>query len=284
MSQIQTWDFTLKCEEPYDDKDKVAKHLNEFCKKHSTFQLEKSVEGYLHWQGRVITKKQFRKTEIFKKYGSGEFLHGIHWSITSNHEKGNMDYCTKDHTRVEGAWTLEELCKNKTWQLKVFEHQGVHIQWHLQTIELIRNPTVHDRMRTIYIIYDPIGNACKSLFIEYLEFQGGEDSVEEIPPFRLMDQIFEWVFHFPNKKAYVVDLPRGMNKKGLADFYSGMEVIKNGVAYERRYAPKKIRFNRPLIFVFTNTLPKAKLMSKDRWVIYEIQEDQSMKEISLEEE
>ena len=42
----------------------VAKHLNEFCKKNSTFQKETSVDGYVHWQGRVITKKQLRKTEI----------------------------------------------------------------------------------------------------------------------------------------------------------------------------------------------------------------------------
>ena len=27
-----------------------------------------------------------------------------------------------------------------------------------------------------------------------------------------------------------------MNKKGLADFYSGIEVIKNGVAYDKRYS------------------------------------------------
>ena len=39
-----------------------------------------------------------------------------------------------------------------------------------------------------------------------------------------------------NRKAYAIDLPRGMNKKGLADFYSGIEVIKNGVAYDKRYS------------------------------------------------
>ena len=88
MSQITTWDFTLKFEAPYDDHNHVAKHLNEFCKKNSTFQKETSVDGYVHWQGRVITKKQLRKTEIIKKYGSGEYLRGIHWSPTSSTEHG----------------------------------------------------------------------------------------------------------------------------------------------------------------------------------------------------
>ena len=49
------------------------------------------------------------------------------------------------------------------------------------------------------------------------------------------------------KPGYAVDLPRGMNKKGLADFYSGIEVIKKGVAYDKRYSAKKKRFNRPVI-------------------------------------
>jgi hypothetical protein len=65
-------------------------------------------------------------------------------------------------------------------------------------------------------------------------------------------------------------MPRGMKKDKLGDFYSGIEVIKNGVAYDKRYTAKKIRFNRPRIFVFTNTLPELNLMSKDRWVIWTI--------------
>ena len=68
-------------------------------------------------------------------------------------------------------------------------------------------------------------------------------------------------------------MPRGMKKDRLGDFYSGIEVIKNGASYDKRYAPDKKRFNRPRIFVFTNTLPVFELMSKDRWEIWTIQED-----------
>lgn len=56
-----------------------------------------------------------------------------------------------------------------------------------------------------------------------------------------------------------------MKKDKLADFYTGIEVIKNGVAFDKRYTAKKIRFNRPRIVVFTNTLPILSLMSQDRW-------------------
>jgi hypothetical protein len=71
-------------------------------------------------------------------------------------------------------------------------------------------------------------------------------------------------------------MPRGMKKDKLGDFYSGIEVIKNGVAYDKRYTAKKIRFGRPNIFVFTNTLPELSLMSKDRWKIWTINDDNEL--------
>lgn len=78
-------------------------------------------------------------------------------------------------------------------------------------------------------------------------------------------------------------MPRGMKKDKLADFYSGIEVIKNGVAYDKRYTAQKIRFNRPRVFVFTNTLPEFNLMSKDRWKVWTLYENQ-LKPYCLDDE
>ena len=61
-----------------------------------------------------------------------------------------------------------------------------------------------------------------------------------------------------------------MKKDKLGDFYSGIEVIKNGVAYDKRYKAHKVRFNRPRMFVFTNMLPNFSFMSKDRWNVWEV--------------
>lgn len=123
--------------------------------------------------------------------------------------------------------------------------------------------------RAIDLIYDNVGNIGKSIFSEYCEYN---DLAEEVPPYRLMDDIFQWVCSRATKKAYIFDMPRGMKKDKLGDFYSGIEVIKNGVAYDKRYNAKKIRFDRPRIFVFTNTLPKLELMSMDRWRLWEVSE------------
>jgi len=68
-------------------------------------------------------------------------------------------------------------------------------------------------------------------------------------------------------------MPRGMKKDRLGDFYSGIEIIKNGVAYDKRYTAKKVRFDRPRIFIFTNELPNFSLMSKDRWRVWNVTEN-----------
>ena len=59
-------------------------------------------------------------------------------------------------------------------------------------------------MREIGLIYDRRGNCGKSIFLEYLESQ---KLAEEVPPFRLMDDIFQWVCSRPIKKCYILIYP-----------------------------------------------------------------------------
>ena len=125
------------------------------------------------------------------------------------------------------------------------------------------------------MIYDAEGNIGKSIFCEYLEFN---NLAEEIPPFRLMDDIFQWVYSYPGKPAYFIDLPRGMKKDKLGDFYSGIEIIKNGVCYDKRYNGRKKRFTRPTIWIFSNMLPCFTLMTKDRWQVWTV----SLESMALE--
>jgi len=129
-------------------------------------------------------------------------------------------------------------------------------------------------LRKIDLIYDRDGNNGKSLFSEMMELRG---IAEEVPCYRLMDDIFQWVCSRETKKVYIMDMPRGMKKDKLGDLYSGIEVIKNGVAYDKRYAAKKKRFDRPRIAVFTNELPHLDLLSRDRWQLWKISDDDLVK-------
>jgi len=231
-----------------------------------TFQREVSDTGYNHYQGRISLCKRRRYSEkhivlkLFKHHAPNFF------TPTANENfQGEAFYVMKEDTRVEGPWADTDEVKILTYQLKLF--QG----WDLRPYQQkLTDLAVKFSMRKIDLIYDPLGNCGKSLFSEYLEYQGFS---EEVPPFRLMDDIFQWVASRPIKKCYVFDMPRGMKKDKLADFYAGIEVIKNGVAYDKRYGAKKIRFDRPRVFVFTNTLPVFNLMSADRWDVWQMTEE-----------
>lgn len=224
------------------------------------FQTEKGKEtGYKHYQVRLSLKKKMRWSTMKKT----PIMKGRH-SPTSNptYYAGDFFYVMKDDTRIDGPWKDTDDIKVMTTQLEWFMKQP------LRTFQksIIAESKKFD-MRKINLIWDTTGCCGKSLLSELMEYNG---LAEEIPPFRLMDDIFQWVASRPKKSAYIVDMPRGMKKDKLGDFYSGIEVIKNGVAYDKRNSAKKYRFNRPRVFIFTNTLPCFDLMSKDRWEVWKI--------------
>lgn len=101
-----------------------------------------------------------------------------------------------------------------------------------------------------------------------------------MPPFRQMEDILACAID-NIMPAYIIDMPRGMKKDKLGEFYSGLEALKNGVAYDKRYKFRKVRFDRPQVIVFTNVLPAFELMSKDRWCVYEMCDDYSLNKRSI---
>ena len=261
------YDFTIP--EDFYDKNELIDILNNQCSRW-VFQKEQGKkglkEGYLHWQIRISLKKKMRWSSMKKT----PIMKGHH-TPTSNptFKKGDFFYVMKEDTRVDGPWKNTDEPKTETTQLKMF------MKWDLRPYQksIIEEATKFD-LRAINLIWDTTGCCGKSLLSEYMEYL---NIAEEIPPFRLMDDIFQWVcsrgIKVGFKKSYIVDMPRGMKKDRLGDFYSGIEVIKNGVAYDKRNSAKKCRFNRPRIFVFTNTLPCFALMSHDRWVVWKIKKD-----------
>lgn len=259
-NQLAGWDFRYTAEGL--TKDDIIGQLKGIAKQY-VFQLEQGDGGYIHYQGRISLIKKRRQAErhillkLFKNPPN-------YLQPTSNPEyyKGDAFYVMKEDTRIDGPWKDTDEVKELTRQLKEF----AVMDYRPYQESLLKMATMFD-MRKIDLIYDPDGNIGKSIFAEHLEYLG---IAEEIPPMRLMDDIFAWVATRPIKPCYLVDMPRGMKKDKLGDFYSGIEVIKNGVAYDKRYKATKIRFDRPRIFIFTNMLPKFNLMSKDRWNVWKI--------------
>jgi len=259
MSQAYVWELRYNAD-LFESEDDVVASWGGVAKKYC-FQLEqgKGENAYMHYQCRISLFHKLRnKHEVMDLLDiKPQYCEP---TLTREHKKEPF-YQMKKDTRVKGPWTdKDEKKAPKTKQMILFEQWGLQ-KWQ---IELEQKLNIFC-LRSIDLIYDPEGNNGKSLFSEYMEYKG---VAEEVPCYRLMDDIFQWVYCMPTKKVYILDMPRGMKKDKLGDLYSGIEVIKNGVAYDKRNRAKKKRFDRPRIAVFTNELPCMDLMSKDRWVIH----------------
>jgi hypothetical protein len=262
---LATWDFRYNAD-TFETHEEVIETLKGVAKKY-VFQLEQGDNGYRHYQGRLSLIKKRRKAEkhLLLKLFKDKPPNYLEPTTNAEHLLGESFYVIKDDTRLEGPWRdTDPEPPIITKQLEGFMGKELY-PYQKQLYHM----TQEFDERKIDLLYDRNGNIGKSLFAEYCEYKG---VAEEIPPFRMMDDIFQWVCTRPIKPCYIIDMPRGMKKDKLADLYSGIEVVKNGVAYDKRYHAKKIRFNRPRIFVFTNMLPCFDLMSKDRWNVWEINE------------
>lgn len=273
-NQIAVWDFRYNADvfeshnELIDTLQGVAKH---YC-----FQLELGDNGYRHYQGRLslIKKRRYAEKHLLLKLFKEKPPNYLEPTTNAESTRGEAFYVCKDDTRISGPWKDTDEVRYDTKQLRIFNKMPLR-PWQ----QRLRDMADSFDMRKIDIIYDAQGNIGKSMFSEFMEYEG---LAEEIPPFRLMDDIFQWVCSRPVKKCYIIDMPRGMKKDKLGDLYAGIEVIKNGVAYDKRYNAKKLRFDRPRIFVFTNTLPCFDLMSKDRWNVWTVKKYPELQDYRLE--
>lgn len=252
---IYVFDFTLKDE---GDDTKIALHgwLKKYCKKYS-YQLETSESGYAHFQGRVSLKEKLRIGTLINK--SKDELKGIHWSITSDCNKDNDFYVTKEETRIAGPWSDKD--------------KEVYIPKQYRTDKLLPwQQTIFDRRdewdtRHVNFVLEEEGNKGKSFLVGYMCCNGYS---QKIPYMDNIKDIMRMIMDTEKKRIYFIDFPRGLGKDRLASFMSGVEEIKNGYCYDDRYTFKQEWFDSPNIWIFSNKLPKQELLSLDRWIVWRI--------------
>ena len=123
--------------------------------------------------------------------------------------------------------------------------------------------------RTIYYIYEPHGNVGKTLFIEYLHiFHGAivtggnsHDMKYAIERWRQITGAFP-IF-------ICVDIARSENL--TKESYEALESIKNGLFFSGKYESTMTHaFVKPHVLIFSNKPPVLSAFSKDRWVVYTI--------------
>ena len=135
-----------------------------------------------------------------------------------------------------------------------------------------------DDDRTVHLIFDDVGHAGKTIWTEAMVYEG---LASFIPPFDSVGDLMAIAYAAKKKTAFIMDMPRGTRKHMLGDLYAGVESIKDGKAYDKRYNWKMAWFDRPAMIIFAKRMPVFSCLAEDRWAIHEMQPDYSLKLLTI---
>jgi len=276
-SQLTWWDFTYWGTSDYRQ---IYDLLKTICKRgKAVFQQEAGDEKQgVHMQGRMQLIKKTRLGALVKLL-EGTALEGAHLSPTSTPSNHTFDYVMKLQGRLAGPWRLDQpLPPAITKEVEKMIKEGLR-PWQQQVVDNCK--TYHPR--EVNVIIDKVTGIGKGCLKAYLE----TFSIASIcPATNCAKELNAHAFKFP-AKAYVFDcpkaffgnpdkeLPKGKKRKikPMDEFWTGIELIKDGWVYEGRYEPKKELRERPVIWVFTNQEPDLSHLSADRWKLWLVSPD-----------
>jgi len=222
------------------------------------FQMEKgSTTGRRHYQGSMKLSVKKRKSWILNNSPVGK--EGLSLSPTVN-ETGSFTYCMKEDTRVSGPWCDHVLYLKK--DLACMQHP---FPWQQKITEMV---AAEPDDRTIHWIWEADGNVGKSKLVKWLDVMGMAVAV----PFGTANQLKTNLIHEGPSRAYLLDFPRTRGKEeAIEAIYSTIEALKNGFLKSAMYGKKlRLVMEPPHVFVFSNTPPDQRALSRDRWVVKKV--------------
>lgn len=128
--------------------------------------------------------------------------------------------------------------------------------------------------RIVNFVVDERGNSGKSTMGMWLLCRGyGQRLAYSSNPKEISAQVMD----APKRKCFIIDLPRVCHPKKMAEIFGAVEEIKNGYAHDTRYKFRQITFQPPAIWMFANALPDFQAFSLDRWRVWEMGADKSLR-------
>lgn len=264
MTQCASFDFRCNAD-MFESSATLVAWMNGLAK-HYCFQKEQGDGGYVHWQGRLSLIKKRRQPELITLLtGLGKPVPNyLEPTVTVEHRTGEAFYALKEDTRIEGPWTdkdkpvyiprqIREIKELRPWQKSVVDSAS------------------HWDTRHINLIYCPLGNKGKTTLVGWCR---AYNIARVLPSVNEAKDMLRMVCDMPTASMYLFDMPRSMNKERLFGFFSAIETIKDGYAYDDRYSFKEKCFDCPNIWIFSNSMPDFNMLSMDRWKIWEIADNE----------
>lgn len=259
------WDLTASADRnPFEI---MKDFFNKHCKKWA-FQKEQGTQtGYLHWQCRFSLNGKHTENAV-KALLFGEDIEAFHVSRTSkNATKGPAFYVIKEYTRVEGPWTDQDPAPIPlTKTSRKLDELGL-LPW--QNSLMLETMDYNDRR--IHCVVDKDGNNGKGALCKWAYVKG---LAQLIPPFNNYGDLIQFAFSRPRASLYLIDMPRAMPKKNLFEMYQGIETLKDGYMFDKRYKGQFELIDEPNIVVFTNTPPKKRYLTRDRWRVWTVENEE----------
>ncbi len=262
MANCCVWDFSISAKEEKEEDtflgDKLEKLWKHHCKKWC-FQKEKGEKtGYLHYQGRVSFKCKQRLTGCKRVHPTAK------WSPTATINKDNNFYVIKEETRITGRDWKDQLTIDENYIPRQIRMISTLYPWQNKVLEISKTWN----NRCIDVLIDTDGNSGKSTLMGWMECY---ENAKMIPPVNNAKDLIRMVYCIGISKVYMIDMPRAMNKENLGSFYSALEYVKGGRAYDDRYSFRSRFFDSPNIWIFSNKTPDIGLLTRDRWRLWKIE-------------
>lgn len=248
-------------------REQIIETLKKIAKKW-IFQLERSHEGYVHWQGSFSLIKKSRKNTLLELLRTNSLVQFMHMAPIC-HAGTAFAYVTKLDTRVEGPWKDTD-----------FQDQYIPRQYRNLTLrpwqQMILEMNTDFDTRKINYVWDQTGNHGKSTIASIMELMHG---CVDLPPVNDAKQLMESLCDIlmaretRNPGTIFMDLPRCMGKERLNGVLTAVEEIKKGKAYDMRNHYRQWWFDSPNIWVFSNTKVPRSDLSSDRWVVWKFEGD-----------
>lgn len=229
---------------------------------------EKGSHENWHYQGYMNLKKKQRPKALAKSLNHD--FPGIELRPCSNAGKEALQkYCMKSDTRKDGPWSTDTKEVLQLQDIKVIKDTPYAYQ--KQILDTLSSTPDH---RTINWVVDTAGNNGKSSFSKYIAVHDLGLSLT----YGKTGDLLNLVFKLPKKRFYLFDLSRTKAKDvDKDDVYAALEGIKNGYFINTKYETGQWINDCPHVWVFANCAPNLDRMSQDRWKVWSLQTDHTLK-------
>lgn len=250
MTEPKWWDCTLSREATFKNDApnpwakmttaEIGEHLMSHGADRCVVGEETGADGYLHWQIRVVFKKETSAIRVFEIIPNG------YWTPTKVRD---FNYCEK-----EGKFW-------RSWEGALRKYSSLELYpWQNEVLERLKRQD--DRHVTVLI--DTCGSTGKTTLAKTIT---ARHIGAYCPAMDESKDYMAWALAHQTAKMFVLDIPKSDSRKKNADLWSAVEQMKNGYLWDKRHHWQEAWIDSPAIMVITNEEPDRTLLSYDRWDI-----------------